>query len=386
MGKLLSEMKMQFVSLLNLAPASSVVIGTPRKTAKLNDYVTRTGAEKIVLKEGASVKLDPPVLNTPEIPAAFLNIIERNVPEQSVVVLNNGRIWGRNGAVITNDDVFIEDVSREFGIEGKHKGHSVFHNFSLGKPQYVDGTVAVATTAGAGVYYHWILDVLPRMIMLKEAGVFDKTDHIVTDYSGSKFQKETLETIGVKEDQLITCGHDRNFHLQAKVLYVPTLLSELSRVNKYECDLLRSYFLKSKPGSTSKSRRIYISRGSSGSRILINEGELIQYLDGLGFEVVRPEHYTVQEQAEIFNSAEIIVGPHGSAFANVLFSEPGAKLVDIIPATNIVPCFYDIAAVNGLKYFGFIGEGVPINDSYKNDNIRIDIAEFKSFFEKEVLN
>lgn len=384
MRALLSSSKKSVISLLNCLPLNSSLAGTPRHCVGLKDYLGRhPDVEVVKFKAQEAIEHELPVLNDTKFLAPYRNVATRNSPEQQVAVLPGGRVWGRNGAVVSKDDYFISDVSREFGVRDNCKGHSVFHNLSLGKAEYIDGNVAVLTTAGANVYYHWLLDVMPRYLMLKEAGLAEKIDYVVLDFNSSKFQKETLGIVGIKEEQIINCTGKRNFHVSARQLYVPTLLSQLSEVNVFECELLKKHFLNRAQSPVGK--RIYISR-RGGTRELVNEEEVVAYLRQHGFEVVMPEQYSVAEQAAMFNNAEIIAGPHGSAYANVVFCKPGTKLLDILPDSNIIPCFYSIAKNVGAIYYGFIDESVPVNNSVKNDSVKVDINLFRSFVDRHVFN
>lgn len=36
----------------------------------------------------------------------------------------------------------------------------------------------------------------------------------------------------------------------------------------------------------------------------------------------------------MFNNAKYIIGPHGAAFTNLIFSNPGLKLIEIIPKNH----------------------------------------------------
>lgn len=380
MRQALSNIKKLVVAGLNTLPMSSTVIGVPRKMVSI--YKVDSEHEYVV-KEDTPVNSKKAVLNDEQYQQPFDEVAKRVSPKQVVKVLGNGRVWGMNGAVVTKDDEFVFDVSREFGINGDYKKHSVFHNFSLGAPKKYKGNVAVVTTAGANVYYHWILDVLPRLLMLKELGLLEHIDHIVMNYDGARFQKATLDVIGVKEGQIINCKGDRNFHIEADYLYVPTLLSALSQVNLYECDLLKKYFL-GKTATTSVGKRVYVSRKKNGTRTIVNEEEFWSFIKGYGFEEVLLEDYSIAEQAVIFNKAELIVGAHGSAYANMAFSTAATTLVDILPETNLVPCFYNICEQVGAKYLGYVDKAKAINDSVKNDCIEVDMDRFKKFFEQHV--
>ncbi|MEJ1935317.1 glycosyltransferase family 61 protein, partial [Nostoc sp. NIES-2111] len=82
-------------------------------------------------------------------------------------------------------------------------------------------------------------------------------------------------------------------------------------------------------------RRIYLSRANQASysqRRIANEAELAAMLAARGFEVLEPGNMPFLDQVRAFAEAEVIVGAHGSAFGNLVFAQPGATVVDLMPA------------------------------------------------------
>ena len=73
-------------------------------------------------------------------------------------------------------------------------------------------------------------------------------------------------------------------------------------------------------------------------RLIVNDNAVEALLqsyaadNNLDFVVFsHPDYPTLAAVYELFSSAEIVVGPHGGAFANLLFCKPGAKVVEIRP-------------------------------------------------------
>ena len=48
-----------------------------------------------------------------------------------------------------------------------------------------------------------------------------------------------------------------------------------------------------------------------------------------GFELVATELLSFKEQVRLFSEADIIVGPSGAAFANIIFCQPGTKVIPL---------------------------------------------------------
>ncbi|WP_238375519.1 glycosyltransferase family 61 protein [Rickettsia massiliae] len=84
---------------------------------------------------------------------------------------------------------------------------------------------------------------------------------------------------------------------------------------------LRNIFIKDNSKAYDK---IYIARKYASTRKIVNEEELIEKIERFGFKVIYLELSSPYEQAQLFNKAKIIVGPHGSGFANFHFC--GSKM------------------------------------------------------------
>ena len=194
---------------------------------------------------------------------------------------------------------------------------------------------------------------------------------------------DTLKAFGVREDQII---FDRATPLyQADKMIVPSLQNDLGeRIYRAMGVGLGSWipdFLRSNLGSkqselsgsqlTSDARnsndpdkplKVYISRSSRGSRNIANEPAMIEALQSRGFTTVEFERYSVVEQAELMSRAEVVVGVHGAGFTNLTFCKPGTRVVEIF-GDYIVPCYWALSGVAGLRYAQFMAKSVVSSDS-----------------------
>ena len=76
-------------------------------------------------------------------------------------------------------------------------------------------------------------------------------------------------------------------------------------------------------------RRLYISRADAAGRRILNENTIMGRLKALGFERLVLSNMSVPEIVSAFANAEIILSPHGSGLTNILFSPPGAQVIEI---------------------------------------------------------
>lgn len=96
------------------------------------------------------------------------------------------------------------------------------------------------------------------------------------------------------------------------------------------------------------SKRIYVSRGDTRARRLLNEAELIDVLRGYGFTPYSLGGMDIEEQVRLFHDAECVVAPHGAGLANMLFA--GAiPLVELI-SPHLSPCYLMLARILGQEH------------------------------------
>ena len=129
------------------------------------------------------------------------------------------------------------------------------------------------------------------------------------------------------------------------------------------------------------SKKIYIDRSDSTSnvkhlRTIQNEDEVKNYLLGIGFDIVRLGEYSFKDQVSIFNNADIIVGLHGAGFANMVFSKPNTKIIELKKRSHTGKEIENLAKSNNLAYKNLKFEAL---DTHENQfgHINVSINELK---------
>ena len=97
------------------------------------------------------------------------------------------------------------------------------------------------------------------------------------------------------------------------------------------------------------SEKIYVSRRFA-SRSPRGERELEQFLERVGFKTVFAEHLSLRDQIETFNSASVIIGPHGAGLSNIVFGQPGATVIELLDERWPNHCFEILAAECSLEF------------------------------------
>lgn len=373
---------------LRLLPISSAAVGAPKKLYKSTaDWYKKNqlGSYKEIY---SAHDFYPTAPITPDKSiSTHFSELNHNLPSAFVAEIPGGRIWGSNGSIISPDDGLIADVSTEFTTEHSKfipdpYKHSIFRQFKLPPVAHVKGTVAALSVSYGDVYYHWMLDLLPRIELLRRNNIdLDQIDKFVVNATITKFQKETLALLGIPETKLICSQSNLPLHIQADRLIVPSLPRERGgSMPKWACDFLKNEFLRPSPNKLSGLERIYISRGDAQHRRVINEAKLISFLTEFGFKTVTLNAMSVVEQALLFSQAKVIVSPHGAGLTNIVFCNPNTKLIEFFSPNYLHPGYWRLSNQVGLEYYCLLGEkqSIATQSRPKTDNISLNLESLEN--------
>ena len=292
----------------------------------------------------------------PEPDQAFEQNRREVVPQVAVAELPDGRVLGPHSAVITGAGDLLQEVSFYFGTTRPREHPLFLHPFPL-PPLEVPGRLGVLATRGDVNYFHFMIDVLPRLGVLAMCPeILPPTRWYVP--AQTRFQRELLDRFGISADSRIDSTKVR--HVRAECLVVPAPPSMRLVNPPWLVEFLRERLL-STPDSRVPGRSIYVTRGSgANNRRIINEPQLVDMLSARGFRVIDPGQMSVAEQIQAFAEASVIVSPHGAALSNLVFASPGSWVVELFPAGGVVLDFWKLASgVAGLEYRYLNGRGGP---------------------------
>lgn len=299
----------------------------------------------------------------------FGNLVK--LPASYIIKIPQGRFWLNSdqteSAIIINESHFLADISPYFPIlspnhPDKHPSqHPILSMQKLPPVHFISGKVAVLAGLTNHVYFHWMLDVLPRWELLRIGNYdFSEIDYFVVD-NRLPFQQETLTKLQIPTNKQINIHQIQ--HLQATELIVPSFPGCVAWMPNWTCNFLKQQFLNSEniklPFFPSSPKRIYITRKLAKSRRVVNEDKIFNLLQAYNFETVILESMSVTEQALLFSQAEIIISPHGSGLTNLVFCQPGTKVIELFSPNYVYHCYWWISNLVGLDYYYLIGENLP---------------------------
>ncbi|RDV13697.1 glycosyltransferase family 61 protein [Pontibacter diazotrophicus] len=311
-----------------------------------------------------------------------------------VVEVPNGRIYTDNissVAVVSQYNHLVENVSLSL-MSGKVSVpnlNNIFEQRYFNPPVKLQGTVFSLLTGGAGInnISHWFVDVLPRLHLLRESGLYDKVDWFYVPSTRYSYQTETLELLGIPADKIIS--GETHPHIAADCVIASTApRGNHTLVPQWLCDFIQSSFMpyaeKESDMLVPESPYLYISRSDSKMRNVLNEKELLQVLEPYGFRCVVASQLSIKEKIKLFSKAKVIMGATGAGLISMFFCKPGTKMVELFNEGFVIEPFYDIASKIGLDYEYIICKGskrVRNASQGQRENLQVEIEKVVEILE-----
>jgi capsular polysaccharide biosynthesis protein len=213
-------------------------------------------------------------------------------------------------------------------------------------------------------YFHWMMDVLPRLELIERAGhILDSIDWFVCNPLLYDYQFESLDLLGIPKEKFISL--DSRSHFEFTELLVPSLAGTSGNMLRSNIDFIRSLWT---PSTHKADRKLFISRSDAKYRHLINEQEGYQKLRQHGYEYTTLTGTSVMDQSKLFSAASEIVACHGAGLTNLAFCQSGTRVLELFAPQYVNPCYYSLSHWRDIQYAYLIGEGdrgAPGTDLHK---------------------
>ncbi|MGD1095465.1 MAG: glycosyltransferase 61 family protein [Bryobacteraceae bacterium] len=225
---------------------------------------------------------------------------------------------------------------------------------ALAAAPFYDGSYLMFYNGNLQNYYHWMaegllgLDILShalgRSSDLKIALPKSMDIHACFDH------RESLRAVGLDGREIVEV--EANLIKAREVIWVESDLVQYVPAF-YLKDFQQRVAAKYADLRCPRNRRLLVVRKGPIRRI--HNLEQVQiFLSRYGFETVCLEGMTIRDQILLFQGAEFIISPHGAGLANLLFSEPGTKVIELMPSAEMRPFFWLISEkldlVHGLQF------------------------------------
>ena len=226
-------------------------------------------------------------------------------------------------------------------------------------------------------YYHWLIDVLPRLIILEKEINKNKDINLLVPDCNISYQKESIKCFFKNKKTNLVSLYNNKFS-QFKKIILCSNNENFEYLNYYLLSKLKKkilYQAKKKIFIFNKTfEKIYISRDDArNKRSLKHDQEFENFLVKEGFKIVVLSEFSFLEQAIIFNRAKVILGLHGAGLANILFSKKKTKIIEFT-SPKWPDMFEKLSKCLMLTY-----KRVIIKKIDKNNMVNLSISEIKKF-------
>jgi capsular polysaccharide biosynthesis protein len=220
-------------------------------------------------------------------------------------------------------------------------------------------------------YYHWICDVLTRLHTMLPR--LSPDIRIILPPHMKAWQSRSLELIGLAGNQLLAYTGRRPWKVENLSYASPVAMTGDHEEKSlfWVRDTIWQRCLGRIPNRGG--RKFYLLRHNTWSRNVTNESELLIRLAERGYEALDCGTLTFDEQVRIFSEASHVVGPHGAALTNLLWSPPGCKVFEFFEPATVRRCYWSMCKTLEHHYACGIGEAVP--QEKKEANIRVPVGK-----------
>jgi capsular polysaccharide biosynthesis protein len=337
-------------------------------------------------KEAEAIAELPPLLSVPvrrpqnisELPESFAShfIDRKHVPPRRLFSLEG--VWISSEAVVfKNLRVFVPSLPWLQDLRVHRTGAMLAQQWLAPKSPFAPTAPPLALVWdqwAADNYYHWMIESLPRLLMVKR--LYPECTFLVPKPAPA-FIDRTLALMGISNTHKLRRHYDTALALHK--LLIPELVYYYEeRENPYFIakaqtatlekgtapppDLplftrqeliveVRETLLSHYQKPARAKRRIYASRASQKGRRLQNEALLLPLLEKWGFEIVLFETLSFDEQLQLMLETEILLGIHGANLVNMLFLPPTAQVIELMNEAHFNEAYYLLASSLQLPYY-----------------------------------
>ncbi|UOQ67220.1 glycosyltransferase family 61 protein [Hymenobacter volaticus] len=241
------------------------------------------------------------------------------------------------------------------------------------------GIAVVHDEWSVGNYYHWLVDSLPRLLVLREK--YPNYLLLIPDFLPPK---NTPDYIKISAAIL---GFEKYFPVntrqivKAKHVVLPELTAESLFQNPILIQRVRTELIGALgSGNTEPKKRVYASRATQSVRRVINENEVITLLEGYGFEIVLFENLSFVQQVQLMQQTAVFMGVHGAGMTNLLFLPSNARIVELLNQESGDLCYFRLASCCALSYFCVPCQATDTSALNQSD-LLVDINQLKQTIE-----
>ncbi len=321
-------------------------------------------------------------------------------PDIYMTELNNVHMFGESEIIIANDTI----LSDAFMYNQTEKRH-IFNGGSLIKHKedrysmvaykdsdtYIENAISLLGWVPSN-YFHFTLEIMPKLALIDKLEQYRSwpilVDQCVWDVPQLHALLDRLniyhhKVILVKNRTKVTIGKlvyvsytmwlAHNFKEGAEIKPSDFLLSD------YVVNNIRETVISNISYDPSKHRKIFLSRKNMSKSRLVNSAEIEHIFQENGYEIVCPEDLSFEEEVRLFREADVVVGPTGAAFTNMIYCRPNTRINVIALESQHIYYYPTLAHMAGVNFELLGAKLVQKGSAEYQDTFSLDISKCQRF-------
>ncbi|MEQ8686744.1 MAG: glycosyltransferase family 61 protein [Imperialibacter sp.] len=241
-------------------------------------------------------------------------------------------------------------------------------SYLLKKTVHVSSRAFVVTDNWSGGFFHWMLDVIPKI-----ASLYKMDPEFVFLISEDTYQvayvKESMRLMGI--ENFYTLKKNRIYHFDRLEIISP--IGYTGNFHPRMIEISRSFFHKTLNATSGSC--IYVSRKKASRRRIVNEDDIIYYLGTRNFEIVCLEDHNLEEQIKIISRAKMVVSVHGAALSHLMFMHSSSRVLEIRGENDAIRnCYFSLASVLSIDYHYYLAKEA---DEGSDEDLLVDLSAFE---------
>ncbi len=286
---------------------------------------------------------------------------------------NNIFVLPKLWSVITNDFFIFRDFERYLSAHKHHKEILLRQNEIKNKSETMTLNKGnFFLFGGENNYWHFMIDFMPRLYCLKKL-TYDEIRIVIPDDLDKKFQKFILQIcklLEIKEVIFFKIKTNNLIHSFENLIF--TSRPNIAFTSSFFHKLLSSTIKKG------GKRNLYVMRGNTINRKVLNETDLIKFLKKYNYDIVDCATISIEDQIKQFSEAKNIIIPSGAAMTNLLFVPDRINVVEI--RSNLDGNFSRKINLNNRFNLYLFEKTIKVGQKLRKD-IFVDIPAIKQLVE-----
>ena len=301
----------------------------------------------------------------------YYTIFNAKIHGLGLITLNNKLLYGED--IYCRQNMLTKEIIQTFKSDIHFSNNKPTTNHSF--PEIViDQPVILIAQRGIHIYGHWLLDILPKLYLIEKLGLTEVP--ILLPEEIPTYAYKLLNIFNLK-NRIIFYNPDIQ-NVLCTNLIIPTHCR--FGTNGSILHPIIGDFYKHKINQKGSSKRlVYLSRGKFKRtyRRLLNSKVVEDILKEFGFETIYPEHLTINEQIELMQETNILIGEFGSALHNSLFGSSEMNVLSLCGNHLINLVQHKVCQVRGQSCSYLFGESIFKKSNRINADYIINPAQLK---------